>query len=532
LAGLPQAPSIYSPFYNPDLAKERRNSVLKTMYTAKYIDKNTYEKETQKVLKINPPKTSINAPHFVFYVKYQLEQVYSLQQIEEEGLKVTTTLNLEVQKQAENILKNELEKIKELDVTNGAILVTRPPTGEILSMIGSVDYFATASGAFNVATALRQPGSSIKPLNYAVGLDRKLVTPATVFLDVPTCFLAAGQPKTYCPVNYDGQFHGPTQLRFTLGNSYNIPAVKMLAYNGVENFIASASAFTISTFKDPKKYGLSLTLGGGEVKMTEMAQAFSAFANRGIAKKLVSILKIEDKNGKVLYRLKDPNLIKDVKKSLPSPNFFAITGSKAISQETAFLISHILLDNNARSAAFGDHSYLIIPNKAVSVKTGTTDDKKDNWTIGFTPNFLTAVWVGNNDNTPMNPYLTSGVTGAAPIWNQVMSYVLKNQSDLWPVRPADVVGKQVCWDNGTLAEKKEDGSESCQSRFEYFIKGTEPISSVTMKELLPINRDSGRLTQVDDPNIELQEKTVIKDMFSIYCVDCNHEGEQQQTIKL
>jgi len=532
LAGLPQAPSIYSPFYNPDLAKERRNSVLKTMYTAKYIDKNTYEKETQKVLKINPPKTSINAPHFVFYVKYQLEQVYSLQQIEEEGLKVTTTLNLEVQKQAENILKNELEKIKELDVTNGAILVTRPPTGEILSMIGSVDYFATASGAFNVATALRQPGSSIKPLNYAVGLDRKLVTPATVFLDVPTCFLAAGQPKTYCPVNYDGQFHGPTQLRFTLGNSYNIPAVKMLAYNGVENFIASASAFTISTFKDPKKYGLSLTLGGGEVKMTEMAQAFSAFANRGIAKKLVSILKIEDKNGKVLYRLKDPNLIKDVKKSLPSPNFFAITGSKAISQETAFLISHILLDNNARSAAFGDHSYLIIPNKAVSVKTGTTDDKKDNWTIGFTPNFLTAVWVGNNDNTPMNPYLTSGVTGAAPIWNQVMSYVLKNQSDLWPVRPADVVGKQVCWDNGTLAEKKEDGSESCQSRFEYFIKGTEPISSVTMKELLPINRDSGRLTQVDDPNAELQEKTVIKDMFSIYCVDCNHEGEQQQTIKL
>jgi len=531
LAGLPQAPSIYSPFYNPDLAKERRNSVLKTMYTAKYIDKNTYEKETQKVLKINPPKTSINAPHFVFYVKYQLEQVYSLQQIEEEGLKVTTTLNLEVQKQAENILKNELEKIKELDVTNGAILVTRPPTGEILSMIGSVDYFATASGAFNVATALRQPGSSIKPLNYAVGLDRKLVTPATVFLDVPTCFLAAGQPKTYCPVNYDGQFHGPTQLRFTLGNSYNIPAVKMLAYNGVENFIASASAFTISTFKDPKKYGLSLTLGGGEVKMTEMAQAFSAFANRGIAKKLVSILKIEDKNGKVLYRLKDPNLIKDVKKSLPSPNFFAITGSKAISQETAFLISHILLDNNARSAAFGDHSYLIIPNKAVSVKTGTTDDKKDNWTIGFTPNFLTAVWVGNNDNTPMNPYLTSGVTGAAPIWNQVMSYVLKNQSDLWPVRPADVVGKQVCWDSGDLETKKEDGSESCSSRFEYFIKGTEPTTSNISKMTVPVTKDD-KLAPVNYPDVEMKEKTVIRDMFGLYCVDCNHDKEIPQTIRL
>lgn len=532
LAGLPQAPSVYSPFYNLDLSTKRRNNVLKALYDNKYIDKTTYEKEVKKPIKINPPKTSINAPHFVFYVKSQLEQTYDLKQIEEGGLKVTTSLDLDIQKESEKVLKEELEKVKDLDVGNGAILVTRPPTGEILSMVGSVDYFASPSGAFNVTTALRQPGSSIKPLNYAVGIDRKLVTPATTFLDVPTCFSAPGQPKAYCPVNYDGQFHGPTQLRFALGNSYNIPAVKMLAINGVENFVASASGFTISTFKDPSNYGLSLTLGGGEVRMTEMAQAFSAFANRGIARKLISILKVEDKNGKVLYEFKDANYVKDVRKTVESPNFFAISGVKAISQETSFLISHILLDNNARSAAFGSSSYLNINGRAVSVKTGTTDDKKDNWTIGYTPNFLAAVWVGNNDNTPMNPYLTSGVTGAAPIWNRVMTYTLKNQPDLWPVRPSSIVGKQVCWDSGILMNKKEDGSDSCQSRFEYFIKGTEPLSSNVIKQIVPVNKDNGKLTQPNDPNVDMQEKTIIRDAFSIYCVDCNHDGEQTQIINL
>lgn len=530
LAGLPQAPSIYSPLYNPDLALKRRNNVLKAMYQNKYIDETTYEKEIKKPVVINPQKSTIKAAHFVFYVKSLLEQSYDLKEIEEGGMKVTTTLDLDIQTEAEKILKEEIEDLKNLKVSNGAVLVTRPPTGEILSMIGSVDYFASASGAFNVTTALRQPGSSIKPLNYAVGIDRKLVTASSVFLDVPTCFSAAGQPSAYCPVNYDGKFHGPVQLRFALGNSYNIPAVKMLAINGVENFIASTSAFTMTTFKDPKNYGLSLTLGGGEVRMTEMAQAFSALANRGIARKLTAILKIQDKNGKVLYEFKDANYVKDVKKPISSPNFFAIAGSKAISQETSFIISHILLDDNARSAAFGTGSYLVIPNKAVSVKTGTTDDKKDNWTIGYTPNFLTTVWVGNNDSTPMDPYLTSGITGAAPIWNRVMKYVLKTQPDLWPVRPSTVVGKQVCWDSGAIASKKEDGSDSCPARFEYFIKGTEPTQG-TMKQVVPVTKDN-KLAPVNYPDVEMKEKTIIKDAFTIYCVDCNNDSQITQTIGL
>jgi 1A family penicillin-binding protein len=531
LAGLPQAPTLYSPYNNPQLAQKRRNEVLKAMYDQKYIDKKTYEKAIKKPLIVKPLLEKIKAPHFVFYVKSLLEEKYQIKDIETGGFKVYTTLDLDIQEEAEKILKEEIEKVKNLNVGNGAILVTRPPTGEILAMVGSVDYFATPSGSFNVTTALRQPGSAIKPLNYAVGIERKLVTAATVFLDIPTCFTAAGQPQAYCPVNYDGQFHGPVQLRFALGNSYNIPAVKMLALNGVENFIASASAFGITTFKDPKNYGLSLTLGGGEVKMIEMAKAFSAFSNRGKTKEINAILKIEDKFGKKIFEFKDPNFQKEIKKPLSYPNFFAIKGNQVISAETAFLISHILLDNNARSAAFGPSSYLVIPNRAVSVKTGTTDDKRDNWTIGFTPNFLVAVWVGNNDNSPMHPWLTSGITGAAPIWNRVMSFVLKNQPDLWPVKPPNIVGYQVCWDSGDLMTKKEDGSESCQSRFEYFIKGTEPKESHILKQMVPVTKDE-KLAPPNWPEIEMKEKTIIKDMFGIYCVDCNHDKEIPQVIRL
>lgn len=523
LAGLPQAPSLYSPYNNPNLTKKRRNEVLKAMFAQKYINKDTFDRAVGQELSINPPKTNIHAPHFVFYVKQYLEGIFGVNEIEQGGFKVTTTLDLEIQEEAEKVLKDELDKVKNLQVTNGAILATRPPTGEILAMVGSVDYFATGSGTFNVTTALRQPGSSIKPLNYAVGLDRHLVTASSVFLDVPTCFSPAGQPKAYCPVNYDGSFHGPVQLRFALGNSFNIPAVKMLAINGVENFIASASAFGLTTFTDPQKYGLSLTLGGGEVRMTEMAQAFSSFPNRGKPRKLLPILKIQDKYGKTLFQFKDNNFVKDVKKPIASPNFFAIGGKNAISAETSFIISHILLDNNARSQAFGPSSFLVIPNHAVSVKTGTTDNKKDNWTIGYTPNFLVSVWVGNNDNSPMNPYLTSGVTGAAPIWNGVMKYVLKNQPDLWPIRPDTVQGRQVCWDTGAIAGKNPDGKDSCPIRFEYFIKGTEPKGLQAVKEVVGVNKDNSKLAKPGDANVEQQEKMIIKDPFGSYCIDCTQD---------
>lgn len=525
LAGLPQAPSLYSPYLNPELAIKRRNEVLQRMYEEKYITSEQRDSAIRAVLEVKPPAVDIKAPHFVFYVKKELEEQFGKEMVEEGGLRVTTTLDLEIQQEAESILKEEITGLEGYNVTNGSILVTRPPTGEIIAMVGSVDYYATPSGAFNVTTASRQPGSSIKPINFAIGIDRKIVTASSVFLDVQTCFDAAGQPTKYCPKNYDGKFHGPVGLRYALANSYNIPAVKMLAYNGVENFIASSEAFMIDSLaKDPSRYGLSLTLGGGEVKMVEMAQAFSAFANRGRPKRLQSILKIEDKTGKTLASFVDPNYQKDVKKPLNAPNFLAMRGKRAISDGTAFIISHILSDNSARSLAFGTTSKLVIPNKTVSVKTGTTDDLRDNWTIGYTPNFLVAVWVGNNDYTPMNPYLVSGVTGAAPIWNRVMTYVLTDQPDQPPVKPDSVIGTRVCTNTGIASSE----SSGCSTRFEYLLKGTEKVSLVNVgRSSIPVYKDTDIQAPANDPNIEFKEKTVLRDRFSNVCIDCGKTEENK-----
>ncbi|GIW63030.1 MAG: penicillin-binding protein 1A [Patescibacteria group bacterium] len=527
LAGLPKAPSLYSPYNDIKLAKARRDTVLKAMYEQGYINKDRYEESIKTEVKVKPAKIKIKAPHFVFYVRQKLEEMYGRDMVEEGGLRVYTSLDLQIQEEAERIVKEEIEKVKDLNVSNGAVLVTRPSTGEILAMVGSVDFFATPSGSYNVTTALRQPGSSIKPLNYAVGLENRIVTPASVFIDAPTCFIAVGQPKSYCPVNYDGQFHGPTALRFALANSYNIPAVKMLALNGVEEFIASTSAFGIDTFKDPNRYGLSLTLGGGEVRMTDMAEAYGVFANQGVRKDLVSIIKVVDKLGKTVYEYKDPNFEQDIHKNLKPPKYLAIEGRRVISKETAYLISHILLDNNARSQAFGFNSDLVIKGKAVSVKTGTTNNLRDNWTIGYTPNFLTAVWVGNNDNSPMKG-IASGLTGASSIWNRVISYVLKDQEDLWPTKPEDVVGAEVC----VLSGLRPNPESPCQTRFEYFIKGTEPTAVENLKRVVPVNRDTDQLTKTDDPSVEMREKLIIEDPFGLYCLDCNNQNLPVTTVNV
>ncbi len=469
-------------------------------------------------------ETGIKAPHFVMYVKDQLVDKYGEALVERGGLKVTTTLDLGLQEYAQATVAAEVEKLKNLRVTNGAAVVTKPATGEILAMVGSIDYFASPSGSFNVTTATRQPGSSIKPINYAIGIEKRIVTPATMFLDIPSCFANINQPN-YCPRNYDGKFHGPVQLRMALGNSYNIPAVKMLYLNTVHDMVASASAFGLDTLTDPSRYGLSLTLGGGEVRMTDMAEAFSVFANAGVRKDLVSILKVVDKNGKVLEEHKDPNLDRDV------PSQLLLQGERVVSPETAFLISHILLDNNARQDAFGPASTLVIPGHAVSVKTGTTDDLRDNWTIGFTPQYLIAAWVGNNDNSAMNPALVSGITGAAPIWNKIMKKVLQGTSDIWPKQPEGIVGAQVCATSGLLPPTDGD-DKGCATRFEYFIKGTVPNRREAIKQAVMIDKATGDLAapgQTD--NVEAAEHTVLSDDMSTYCLDCPHPEGKATLIK-
>ena len=272
LAGLPQAPTLYSPFgAHPEFAKERQREVLQRMVEDGYISqKDSDGAFNTELLYKNEP--NIKAAHFVMYVKQQLASEFGEALVERGGLKVTTTLDLDLQEYAQATVAAEVGSLSRLRVSNGAALITKPATGEILAMVGSTDYFATPSGSFNVTTALRQPGSSIKPINYAIGLENHVVTPATMFLDIPTCFANSNQPN-YCPKNYDGQFHGPVQMRFALGNSYNIPAVKMLYLNTVGDMVASASAFGLNTLTDPSRYGLSLTLGGGEVRMTSPACA-------------------------------------------------------------------------------------------------------------------------------------------------------------------------------------------------------------------------------------------------------------------
>jgi penicillin-binding protein 1C len=517
LAGLPQAPTLYSPFgAHPEYAKTRQKEVLQRMVEDHYITKAQADKAAAEQL-VYKNETGLKAGHFVMYVKQQLVDEFGEALVERGGLKVTTTLDLDLQEYAEATVASEIAQLKTYRVSNGAALITKPATGEILAMIGSVDYFATPSGSYNVVTALRQPGSSIKPINYAIGIENHIVTPSTMFLDVPTCFGVINQAN-YCPQNYDGKFHGPIQLRMALGNSFNIPAVKMLKLNSVETMVASASAFGLTTLKDPSKYGLSLTLGGGEVHMTDMATAFGVFANAGIRKDLVSILKVIDKNGKVLEEHKDPNLTKDI------PSQLLLQGPRVITPETAFLISHILLDNNARQMEFGPNSELVVPNHAVSVKTGTTNDLRDNWTIGFTPQYLVAVWVGNNDNSPMNPYLVSGITGAAPIWNKLMIKVLKGKPDLWPKQPDGIVGARICSLSGLLPPNDStEGDPGCPIRFEYFIKGTVPTAREQLKQQVLIDKSTGDLA---DPgktdNVEMQEHQELFDGLSKWCLDCPH----------
>ncbi len=526
LAGLPQAPTRYSPFgAYPELAMSRQQAVLRRMIEDGYISKQEAEvaQNTQLLFK---QTTNIRAPHFVMYVKQLLVDKYGESLVERGGLKVITTLDLQIQDDAQATVTAEIAKLTKLRVGNGAALITKPATGEILAMVGSTDYFATPSGSFNVTTAPRQPGSSIKPINYAIGLEKHIVNPATMFLDVPTCFSNLNQPN-YCPKNYDGRFRGPVQLRLALGNSLNIPAVKMLYLNTVEDMVASASAWGLSTLVDSRNYGLSLTLGGGEVRMTDMATAFSAFANGGIKHDLVSILKVTDRNGKILEEYKDANLGEEI------PSQLLISGSRVISPETAFLISHILLDNNARQDAFGPSSNLVIPKHAVSVKTGTTDELRDNWTIGFTPQYLVAVWVGNNDNSEMNPALVSGVTGAAPIWNGLMRRLLIDKPDLWPKQPDDIVGAQICVVSGLLPPNDGDGDPGCQTRFEYFSRGTVPNERENLRQSVIIDKATGDLAQpqkTDD--IESQDHQIVNDGISRWCLDCPHpEGQPPVLIK-
>lgn len=425
LAGLPAAPSVYSPYGSyPEEGKKRQQEVLRRMVTEGFIDKKEADDAYNLKLEFRPKTIAIKAPHFVMYIRSLLAERYGEKAVSQGGLKVVTTLDLELQEMAERVVFEEVDKLKNLQVGNGAALITDPKTGQILAMVGSKDYFDPKEGNFNTTLSPRPPGSSIKPVTYAAAFKEGF-TPGTLLLDAPTTFPNPwGIP--YTPVNYDGRFHGPVTVRTALGSSYNIPAVKILAMIGLPKMIQTASEMGITTFTDSSNFGLSLTLGGGGVKMLDMMTVYGSLANNGIKHQPLAILSVTDSNGEVL----EEN--------------YAPRGRTVLTPEIAYLVNHILSDSKARIPAFGTNSLLEIQgHPSVAVKTGTSDDKRDNWAFGYTPEVVVGAWVGNNDNKPMHPTLSSGITGATPIWHRIMVILLQEKPDLVFIRPSGIIETRI-----------------------------------------------------------------------------------------
>lgn len=430
LAALPQAPTYYSPFGDhKDALLARKDTVLQLMADQGYITQEEADAAMKKKIKFaNNPYGAITAPHFVMYVKQQLVDKYGEQMANEGGLKVYTTLDLDLYNAANDAVKEiGAQNVKRYNANNAGLVSIDPATGQILAMVGSRDYFNDdIDGNVNITVRDRQPGSSFKPLSYATLLKQDGWGAGSILYDVKTDFGGG-----YIPHNYDGSFRGNVTVRKALQGSLNIPAVKSLYIAGMNNVLDTAHDMGITTLNNPDDYGLSLVLGAGEVKPVDMAMAYSVFGNGGVKQDLSWFVKIEDKDGKTLDEYKQKS------------------GKQVLDPQIAYIMSNILSDNNARSYVFGSRSPLYVPGYTVAAKTGTTNDNKDAWTVGYTPSISTAVWAGNNNGTKMNS--GGGVSAAAPIWNKYMKYALTKVEKKGFTKPSGVktvtldalTGKQV-----------------------------------------------------------------------------------------
>ncbi len=449
LAGLLQSPSGYDPFTRLDAARARQVTVLSRMDDAGYISREEAAAAAAEPLALNRTPFPIEAPHFVAWVRELLPGLVGEDAVARGGLRVYTTLDLGLQRSAQEAVTRHVAALTDHNVTDGAAVVIDPATGAVRAMVGSADYFdASIDGAFNVALAERQPGSSIKPVVYAAALESGF-TPASQLLDVPaTLQTRLGEP--YAPNNYDLTFHGLVPLREALASSYNVPAVRVLAAVGVERAVDLGRRMGLTSFTDPSRYDLSLTLGGGEVRLLDLTAAYAAFAAGGVRVDPVAVSRVEDADGRALYEA-------------PAP-----ARERVISAQTAYLISDILSDNDARAPGFGYNSPLHLDRPAAA-KTGTTSDFRDNWTVGYTPDLVVGVWIGNADNTPMRN--VSGVEGAAPIWRDVMNAALAGRPARPFAEPDGIEHAAVCLPSGLLP------TPACQRRsVEAFAAGTVPVA--------------------------------------------------------
>ncbi|NIS81797.1 MAG: penicillin-binding protein 1C [Anaerolineales bacterium] len=494
IAGLLQAPSLYNPLSNPKEAKARQVVVLDLMEKQGLVTTEEKELAVREKLVFAATPYPIEAPHFVVMVREQLEQLVSTETLYRGGgLTVRTTLDLDWQHHAERIIARQLERLNQpaIDsqgrrVRNAALAALDPHSGEILSIVGSPGYFdPTIDGAIDMARAPRQPGSALKPLVYATAIDPKGDDPwtaATMILDVHTAFVTH-EGQAYAPVNFDLQEHGPVTLRQALGSSLNIPAVQALDTFGLEALFALAADLGITTFRDPDRYDLSLALGGGEVRLLELVAAYGAFANGGYQVSPTAILEIQDAQGHVLYTRESPE------------------HNQVLDPRVVWLITDILADDDARSLGFGANSVLQIDRPA-AVKTGTTTDYRDNWTIGYTPELVVGVWVGNADNQAMLG--VTGLSGAGPIWHQFMRTLLVGEPQTNFKRPKGIVQVEVCALSGLLP------SDACTyTRDEWFIQGTEPTQRDDVFREVVVDLESGCAATASTPQERRAERLVL-----------------------
>ena len=475
LAAIPQLPTYYSPYgQHRDALIARQHTVLDRMVeqdmisqeeadAAKIKGQPTLENLVSSIGLSETPKVATQKtdyPHFALYAQEYLESKYGPKQVDNGGLKVITSLDIEKQKLAEESIKNGIANVRRLGGSNVALVSSDPKTGQVLAMVGSYDYNDSKYGAFNVALANRQPGSSFKPIVYAAGFKKNWGAGSTIY-DVQTDF------GNYKPKNYTGRFYGVQSVRSSLAGSLNIPAVKMLWLAGISDSLKTAKDLGITTLNEkPSTYGLSLVLGSGEVKLNDMVNAYSSFANGGMHYEATPILKVTDPNNRVLEDNSKPK------------------GKKALDPQISYLISNILSDNRARSYIFGSNNPLVIPGRTVAAKTGTTENYNDAWTMGYTPDLVTGVWAGNNDNSPMT---SSASTVSAPIWNAFMKEALTKYEKTEFTRPSGI--KEVTLDANT---GKLPTAATKQRRTDLFPSWFKP-ENVAGTQSATIDKVSGKL---------------------------------------
>lgn len=475
LIGVLPAPSAYSPISgSPTLAKKRQTYVLRQMHDNGFITTDQQQAALNEQLAYAPQNQENNnkAPHFALMVRDQLVQKYGEEKVARSGEQVKTTIDLGIQTKAEDAVRQQVSHLASSHVSNGSAVIEDPKTGEIKAMVGSVDWNNASFGKVNMATATRQPGSSFKPIVYSTGIEQKDFSAATLLQDKPTDFGGG-----YSPKDYDLRYRGDVTVRRALANSLNIPAVQALQKAGIANTIDTAKKMGLTTLtQTPEQYGLPLALGSAQARLTEMTNAYATLADGGEHNQLQTIISITDKNGKTIFKEK------------PKTN-------QAVSPETAYIMSQMMSDNTARAEEFGS-SLTVSSKRPAAVKTGTTEDFRDAWTIGFTPSLAIGVWIGNNDNSQMSS--VAGSLGAAPIWKSLMQQLLTNTPVEQFTKPSGVETATICRANGAIADQPGGNTLT-----ENFLPDTLPSTHCNQKpaeQTPPPAQQTQPQTQTQDQN--------------------------------